>query len=637
MNRIFGYLQRDSASVAPFTIETQRLMDEWTLDGGDVLRNGPAAIGQMMRRFSAPDTVYTRISLSDAESILFVAAGRVDNRQELIANCGSWVAGYEKSEIPDSEVIRLAYNKWGEDCPKRIYGDWSFAAWHPREYRLFLARDHFGNTSLYYYADQNKFAFASDRKTLLAMNLAPIKMDELYLAQVLVSWPAYHGERTIHTPIKRLPPAHCITITPERIDVRRYWRLEDTPELRLARRNDYVEAFRDVFDEAVRCRLRGVYGGGDSEGSGQIAVSLSGGLDSGSVTATAAHFLRNEGKRLSAFTSVPISDTSIYVNKNFGDEFPYAQSTVRFAGNVDHIPITATDITPIQAIRRMLQILDEPGRAAGNFFWWLALEMTARAHGCRILLTGQLGNSGISWAGDVRSQPLALQWRHYGWRKWLKETAKHVSPSVFLKAYRRARMPKDYSWCQSSSIHPDFARRLNLLELRLNDPDEHPLTPLEKRLQTLKPGRSFIGALHAQMGAAHGLEICDPTGDARVLAFTISVPDSIFIDPKTGMDRWLIREAMKGRLPDDVRLNRKRGRQAGDLVPRLRACAGEVETALDELAAGPAAAYVDVPHMRTVWTMIRNDNTPEAFHKSITVLTRGIMAGLWVNEFYHAS
>ena len=47
MNRIFGYLQRDSASVAPFTIETQRLMDEWTLDGGDVLRNGPAAIGQM--------------------------------------------------------------------------------------------------------------------------------------------------------------------------------------------------------------------------------------------------------------------------------------------------------------------------------------------------------------------------------------------------------------------------------------------------------------------------------------------------------------------------------------------------------------------------------------------------------------
>jgi asparagine synthase (glutamine-hydrolysing) len=187
MNRIFGYLQRDSASVAPFTIETQRLMDEWTLDGGDVLRNGPAAIGQMMRRFSAPDTVYTRISLSDAESILFVAAGRVDNRQELIANCGSWVAGYEKSEIPDSEVIRLAYNKWGEDCPKRIYGDWSFAAWHPREHRLFLARDHFGNTSLYYYADQNKFAFASDRKTLLAMNLAPIKMDELYLAQVLVS------------------------------------------------------------------------------------------------------------------------------------------------------------------------------------------------------------------------------------------------------------------------------------------------------------------------------------------------------------------------------------------------------------------------------------------------------------------
>ena len=116
--------------------------------------------------------------------------------------------------------------------------------------------------------------------------------------------------------------------------------------------------------------------------------------------------------------------------------------------------------------------------------------------------------------------------------------------------------------------------------------------------------------------------------------FTLSVPDHIFIDPETGMDRWLIREAMKDRLPDAVRLNRQRGRQAGDLVPRLRACANEVETALDEIARGPAAEYVDVTYMREVWQMIQTQDTPQAFFKSITVLTRGIMAGLWVNGFY---
>ncbi|ABQ25547.1 asparagine synthase-related protein [Geotalea uraniireducens] len=639
MSCIFGFLRRDGASIAPLTMETMRRhMAEWGPDGGDVLLDGPAAMGQM-RLFSTPEATYEKMPLIDAaEGFIFTAAGRVDNRQELIADCGLRIAEYEKCGIPDGEVILQAYRKWGEDCPKRIYGDWSFAVWHPRERRLFLARDHYGNTSLYYYADRHVFAFASDRKALLALDLVPKEMDELYLAQVLVSWPAYHGERTIHTPVKRLPPAHCLTVSHERLDVRRYWRLEETPELRLPRRNDYVEAFRDLFDEAVRCRLRVANGGNtQGNGAGQIAVTLSGGLDSGSVTATAAHFLRNEGRRLTAFTSVPLSDTSAYVKKNFGDEFPFARSTAQFAGNVDHLPITAAAITPIQAIRRMLRIHGEPAHAAGNFFWMLELEETARACGCRALLTGQVGNGGISWTGDVFSQPLALQLRHYGWRKWTKESAKRIASPVLLKAYRRARMPKDYSWCQSSAIHPDFARRLNLLEQRLNDPAEHPRSPQEKRFQILQPGCSFVGALHAQMGAAHGLEIRDPTADARVLAFTLSVPDYIFMDPTTGLDRWLIREAMKGRLPDEVRLNRERGRQAGDLVPRLRACADEVETALDELAVGPAAAYLNVPYMREVWAMVRTDDTPEAFRKSVTILTRGIMAGLWVNGFYNVT
>ena len=635
MSGIFGVLRRDGGLITPFVPEIMRQAMAGREDLGCCVRlDGPVALGQM-HRFSTSDAGHETMPLIDnAAGFIFSAAGRVDNRDELISDCGLRIVEYGKTGISDGDLILHAYRKWGEDCPRRIYGDWSFAAWHPRERRLFISRDHFGNTSLYYYADPRLFAFASDRKALLVLDTGPIKMDELYLAQVLTSWPAYHGERTIHTPIKRLPPAHCLTVTHEHLDVRQYWRLEDTPELHLPRRNDYVEAFRGLFDEAVRSRLR-VSNSGGAQGNGDrfIAATLSGGLDSGSVTATAAHFLHDEGKRLSAFTSVPLSDTGIYVGKRFGDELPFALATARHAGNVDLHQITARTISPVQAIRRMLEIFNEPGHAAGNFFWILELEETARANGCRVLLTGQQGNAGISWTGDVFSQPFSLQLSHYGWRRWVKERAKLTLPDLFLKAYRQARVPKDYSWCKSSSISPDFARRLNLLEQRLNDPAENPRTPQERRFQILKPGSSFGGALHAQMGAAHGLEIRDPTADARVLAFTISVPDHIFIDPETGMDRMLIRDSMKGRLPDEVRLNRRRGRQAGDLVPRLRACAAEVETALDELSHGPAAGYLDVPYMVEVWRMIQTQDTPEAFRKAGTVLTRGIMAGLFVNGF----
>ena len=264
----------------------------------------------------------------------------------------------------------------------------------------------------------------------------------------------------------------------------------------------------------------------------------------------------------------------------------------------------------------------------------LELEQAAQAQGCRVLLTGQMGNAGISWTGEIYSQPLNFQLHQMGWRKWAKLQLIRIAPQSLRAARRRHRIT-DPHWRDYSAIHPDLSRRLNLLEKYLNDPNERPShKPQEHRCHILQPGRSFSGALWAEMGAAHGLEVRDPTADTRVLAFTLSVPDHIFMDPETGLDRWLIREAMQGRVPDKVRLNRRRGYQAGDLVPRLRACAAEVETALDELSNGPAAAYVDVPYLRGVWQRVQTQDTREAFLKATTILTRGIMAGLFVNGFY---
>ncbi len=243
MGGIYGIFRRDGAPIPLPALETMRAaMAQWGRDGGDLWRNGPAGLGQL-RTFSTPEAPFESLPRIQ-DGIAFTAAGRVDNRDELIADLrlriSDWNTQYAtrnmQSPIPDGDILFAAYLKWGEAAPQRIYGDWAFAAWHPAERELFLARDHFGNTALYYYAGPRVLAFASDRRALLALNLAPIEMDELYLAQVLVSWPAYHGERTIHTPIRRLPPAHCLTVTPERLDLRQYLHLENTPELRLPTR-----------------------------------------------------------------------------------------------------------------------------------------------------------------------------------------------------------------------------------------------------------------------------------------------------------------------------------------------------------------------------------------------------------------
>lgn len=624
MSGILGLFYRDGRPALPDKLGImQQAMAVWGRDASKLLKDGCVGMGHL-RTFSTPESYYDDLPLME-NGILFTAGGRVDNREELIADCGLRIAESEKSEISDGEIIFHAYLKWGEDCPERIYGDWSFAAWHPKERRLFLARDHHGNTSLYYYADPGVFAFASSYKALLALNLAPVKMDELYLAQVLVSWPAYHGERSIYSPIKRLPPGHCLAITPDRIDVRRYWRLEETAELRLPKMEDYAEAFLEIFDNAVQSRIRT---------AGNIGVSLSGGLDSGSVAVTAARLLREKDKPLLAFTSAPLSDTSRYEGKRFGDESSFARATAQHAGNIKWHPVTAASISPIQAIRRMLAVRSEPGHSAVNLFWMHSIREAAFANGCRVLLIGAAGNGGISWAGSIFSQSIGFQLHTLGLRQWSKEAVKRYAPVSLLNAYRRMRTPKD-GWWKSSAIHPDFAGRLNLFDRMLDAPDSNMVLPLrnprELRYRLIKPGNSILGSLQAEIAAAYGLSVRDPTADARVLAFTISVPDDIFIDQKTGMNRMLIRTAMKGRLPDEVRLNRNTGIQAADIVPRLRVCAGEVEEALNELQSGPAAAYVDVPYMYEVWRMIQTQDTPEAFRKAVTVITRGIMAGLFVN------
>jgi asparagine synthase (glutamine-hydrolysing) len=87
---------------------------------------------------------------------------------------------------------------------------------------------------------------------------------------------------------------------------------------------------------------------------------------------------------------------------------------------------------------------------------------------------------------------------------------------------------------------------------------------------------------------------------------------------------------MAGRLPDDVRLNRRRGLQAADLVLRLRAERDAVEACLDRLEHSPAAGYVSLPALRGAWATALSQDSPQALIDAVSVLTRGLMAGLFI-------
>ncbi len=554
----------------------------------------------------------------DSQNISLVYA-RVTNRAELESTLG--LSTSQRRTISDSELVTAAYRRWEESAPARISGRWSFVVWNEARRELFMARDHVGHCPIYYYCDDETFAFSTAIEDLLALWIVTPKLDELFLGQVLISWFAYHDERTIHKPIKRLLPAHTLKVTQDRLIQNQYWLPEKASEFKSANRQDYVSRLRTVFESAVREGLRG---------DDAVGATLSGGLDSGAVTVVLANLLKGAGKRLPAFTSVPIFDVRPYERRHFGDEYELARATAQSAENIDLIKIDATDVSPIKAIREMLTFMKSPGHGANNFYWYLTMCRIAAATGCRTLFVGSGGNATISWAGDVFSQSPFYYFKSRGIRKGLRGIGSRCAPKFIHPAYRRFR---ESGW-SDTAILPEFADRLRLRQLQLEDVSEwRPVSPGKRRLKFLKPGHSLSGEINFAFERAAGIEFYDPTKDPRITEFSLSVPDWVFIDPETNMDRWLIREAMKGQLPDSVRLNRRRGVQSADLVPRLRQYAADVEEALDECARGAAAAYLDVSHMRAVWDTIRTEDTPDAFRLAVTVLTRGIMAGLFVNGF----
>lgn len=545
-----------------------------------------------------------------------VAAGTVHNSNDI---------GRELGIPPPTSAVSLlgeAFAEWGRRACQKIHGDWCAAAWDPVTRELLVARDPYGNTSLYYHSSRDVFAFSTSQDDLKALDLTPAILNDLYLAQVLVTWPAYHGTRTINSAIKRLPPAHLAIVAGQKLELCNYWRLEDTSAIRLARRADYVERFKELFDQAVRQRL-------PSEGS--VATTLSAGLDSGSVALTAAPRLAESGRRLAAYVSTPLSDPSAFIGRGIGNEFALAAETARMGHTIDLHPIVADHVSPIVAIREMLRILKAPEHAAGGMYWLLEVFRTAAQDGNRTVLTGQMGNCGASWAGDPTSLPIKWQMARYGLSHMAKLRLRRLMPWPVERAYRRMHRGDRFV---SSPIRQDFADRLNLSEQMDDDRMAGFYLPIrDERMRSLRPGALANGFFYADLGAALGVRITDPTADPRLLEFCVAIPDQIFVDAETGMDRWLIREAMRGKLPESVRLNRRKGRQSGDLVCRLRSHATDVEQALAEIEHGPGAEFVDVPKMRAVWDRIRTEDSPEALALAITHTTRGIMAGLFVNGF----
>ncbi|MFC1505004.1 asparagine synthase (glutamine-hydrolyzing) [Thermodesulfobacteriota bacterium] len=211
--------------------------------------------------------------------------GEVYNFQELRIELEA--LGYPFRSKTDTEVVLKAYAEWGPECVNRFNGMFAFAIWDKNHQELFLARDRYGIKPLYYTFVGNYFIFGSEHKAIIEHPFFNRKID-LEAVLEYFTFQNIFTDRTFFKGIK-LFPAGCTAKLPlgsshngsKKLTLKRYWdfNFADTTNKSITSERDYFDELKRLFRQAVNRQLIS-----DVE----LGAYLSGGMDSGSITAIAA-------------------------------------------------------------------------------------------------------------------------------------------------------------------------------------------------------------------------------------------------------------------------------------------------------------------------------------------------------------
>ena len=599
-----------------------------------------AALGRVAFRSGDDDRTTVEAARPDCSGVLLVATARLDYKDDLCRELG--ISAPEASCMTDPEFIRAAREKWGTDAPRRLFGDWSLAAWNEKERTLFLARDHMGNTGLYYVHRPPFFAFASTSVALCAMPGVRFTVSEEVLARFLVVFPSPQCTETIWNDMRIVGPAQTLTVNSRTLSTNSYWSPKIETGGECGSDENRVEVFLDRFRAAVDTRI------GESV---SVASTLSSGLDSGSVTALAAQSQAAKGRTVTAFTSVPLHPSEHLVPGMRADELPLAAAIAARFPNIVHVPLQAESTTPLNGMRQGFAVHGTPLHAAVNMFWFMELYRETAKRGIARLLTGQLGNHTVSWSGGrdfildlivqgrVKESVEALrQWNRFNRASWPRTVKRHILGPLLRPLKKRAEVflhPEQPPWSEYSALNPAFAERISLraaMRREGHDPTfSRRLRPKQERLMGLMLNGTGVGPFYHAMALATGVQALDPTADIRLIDCCFAVPNEEYV--REGGERMLVRRAMEGILPEAVRWNTVRGKQAADGSLRLLDHRDEMETMLESLDRSPAAGeYLDLRLMRTIWTDLKNAATSKTAAQASSCLLRGISTGIFLME-----
>jgi asparagine synthase (glutamine-hydrolysing) len=247
-------------------------------DDEGVWVDGPVGLGN--RRLAVIDlSAAGHQPMADETGLVITYNGELYNFRELRADLER--LGHRFRSHTDTEVVLHAYREWGPACLDRFNGMFGFAIWDSQKRELFLARDRYGIKPLYYATAGHDFVFGSEIKSLLqhsslAAAVSPPHLLEYFTFQNVFS------DGTLFDGVRILRPGHFMVVSEREARIEAYWDFHFVEEDAGVSDDEYLEELDRLFRQAVERQL---------VSDVPVGAYLSGGMDSGSITAIAAQTL----------------------------------------------------------------------------------------------------------------------------------------------------------------------------------------------------------------------------------------------------------------------------------------------------------------------------------------------------------
>jgi asparagine synthetase B (glutamine-hydrolysing) len=331
--------------------------------------------------------------------VFCVTDSKLDNRAELQR------ALSVSDALSDAELLLAAYGKWGVAVAKQLRGEFAFVIWNATTRELFGASDQLGGRHLRYSLRGPVCAIGS-RTTPVAEALSGgTALNESLLCELLEFESPRWFHETCFEQVRRVPPAHTVSVRRGEVRLDRYWIAQADP-LRTRTSDEWVSAFRGKFERSVAESMV------DTKA---VAISLSGGADSSAVTLVASQIAQRQGGlSLTAYSSV-------FERTPLADERVHAQAIVRDSLGVRWRPVVADDDAGLDlAADYSTYRLDEPELALPRSVFETRLVQAAQ-DGHRVMISGHfsdslIGNTYASWralaALPFREWPREWQYFH---------------------------------------------------------------------------------------------------------------------------------------------------------------------------------------------------------------------------------